>query len=210
MRNIVLLTSILLVIGCATPQQQVNEEKSNDAITTIMNRKSVRTFTSDTVSMETINTLLKAAMAAPSGMNVQPWSFVVLRDTSRYEQVFGDNFNMPIYKQSAAIVVFCADTTVTRSPRENPSAPAVTMANRIWRDDLGACTENFLIATEAMSLGAVWTACYPYAERMNPVREALNLPDNVVPYCVVPIGVPGGDEQPKDKWKPERIHIENW
>lgn len=210
MRNIVLLTSILLVIGCATPQQQVNEEKSNDAITTIMNRKSVRTFTSDTVSMETINTLLKAAMAAPSGMNVQPWSFVVLRDTSRYKQVFGDNFNMPIYKQSAAIVVFCADTTVTRSPRENPSAPAVTMANRIWRDDLGACTENFLIATEAMGLGAVWTACYPYAERMNPVREALNLPDNVVPYCVVPIGVPGGDDQPKDKWKPERIHIENW
>ena len=32
----------------------------------------------------------------------------------------------------------------------------------------------------------------------------------VVAYCVIPAGYPAGDEQPKDKWKPENIHYDKW
>lgn len=213
MKKILLIaTAVLLMASCCnkTEEDATGIGQDEATLATIHSRKSVRTFTPEQVPDSIINLALRAAMAAPSGMNIQPWHFVVLRDTAKYQQTFGDNFNMPIYMQSSAVVVFCADTTVTRPPRENPDAPAETRPNRIWRDDLGACTENFLLAIEAMGYGAVWTACYPYAERMDPVRAALNLPSHVIPYCVVPIGRPGGDDQPKDKYKPERIHSEVW
>lgn len=210
MKHPFLLISIILLLAASCTQNQPKQAPEDASIQALMNRKSVRAFTSDTIPQAAIEPLLKAAMAAPSGMNVQPWSFVVLNDTSRYDEIFGNNANMYIFKQASFIVVFCADTTVTRAPRENPDGPAVTSPNPIWRDDMGACTENFLIAVEASGFGAVWTACYPFPDRMDPVRRALSLPDSVVPYSVVPVGIPTGDDQPKDKWKPERIHYQQW
>lgn len=207
---LMLAAATLLAAACQTEPQPVVNDPAEVVMTNILNRKSVRSYTGDTIPAEVMENLLRAAMAAPSGRNIQPWSFVVLNDTSRYDEIFGENFNMGMYKQSAAVVVVCADTTVVRPPRDNPDAPAVQQPNGIWRDDMGAVTENLLLAVEAHGLGACWTACYPYADRMEPVKKALGLPATVVPYSVVPIGYPAGDEQPKDKWDASRIHYNNW
>ena len=201
-----ILAATLLTLNTMNASAQTNQA----ALDNIFSRKSVRSYTGDTIPAKVMENLLRAAMAAPSGRNIQPWSFVVLNDTSRYDEIFGENFNMGMYKQSAAVVVVCADTTVVRPPRDNPDAPAVQQPNGIWRDDMGAVTENLLLAVEAHGLGACWTACYPYADRMEPVKKALGLPATVVPYSVVPIGYPAGDEQPKDKWDASRIHYNNW
>ncbi len=200
----------LLAAACQTEPQPVAADPAEVVMANILSRKSVRSYTADTIPAAVMENLLRAAMAAPSGRNIQPWSFVVLSDTSRYDEIFGDNHNMAMFKQSAAIVVMCADTTVVRPPRDNPDAPAVQQPNGIWRDDMGAVTENLLLAVEAYGLGACWTACYPYVDRMAPVKQALGLPATVVPYSVVPIGYPAGDEQPKDKWDPARIHYGKW
>ena len=200
----------LLAAACQTEPQPVAADPAEVEMSNILSRKSVRSYTADTIPAAVMENLLRAAMAAPSGRNIQPWSFVVLSDTSRYDEIFGDNHNMAMFKQSAAIVVLCADTTVVRPPRDNPDAPAVQQPNGIWRDDMGAVTENLLLAAEAYGLGACWTACYPYVDRMAPVKQALGLPATVVPYSVVPIGYPAGDEQPKDKWDPARIHYGRW
>ena len=200
----------LLAAACQTEPQPVAADPAEVVMSNILSRKSVRSYTADTIPAAVMENLLRAAMAAPSGRNILPWSFVVLSDTSRYDEIFGDNHNMAMFKQSAAIVVLCADTTVVRPPRDNPDAPAVQQPNGIWRDDMGAVTENLLLAAEAYGLGACWTACYPYVDRMAPVKQALGLPATVVPYSVVPIGYPAGDEQPKDKWDPARIHYGRW
>ena len=181
-----------------------------ETIRTIMSRKSVRSFTEQAIPAEMMETMLKAAMAAPSGSNIQPWHFVVLTDKSQYERVFENNFNLKTFNSAAAVVVFCADTTVTRPPRDNPDGEPVTRPNRTWRDDMGACTENFLLAAESLGLGAVWTASYPDPVRFLTMKRELGMPDNFLPYCAVAVGYPAGDEQPKDKWKPERIHYEQW
>lgn len=39
---------------------------------------------------------------------------------------------------------------------------------------------------------------------------ALGIPEKVVPLCIIPVGVPAEDPAPKDKWKPENIHWEQW
>ena len=210
-----LASCAMLAAGCCSNQEKgccgCDNGVDNPTIQTIMSRKSVRSYTEQPIEPEKMEVMLKAAMAAPTGMNIQPWSFVVLTEKENFAKIFGErDFNMRIYKTAAALVVFCADTTITRPPRENPDGAPVTTPNQIWRDDMGACTENFLLAAESLGLGAVWTACYPFPERFIPLKAALDLPDNVLPYSVVAVGYPAGDDQPKEKWKPERIHYEKW
>lgn len=203
-RTLPLLAAAVLS-GCAG---SAPAPKSDAVMDNILSRKSVRSYTEQKLTDGQIETLLRAAMAAPSGSNIQPWSFVVLTDPSEYDTIFEGNFNMDKFKQAAAVIVLCADTTVTRTPRGG--GEPVTVPNGTWRDDLGAATENLLLAAESMGLGAVWTASYPYEDRYMPPKKALGLPDTVIPYSIVPVGYPAGDEQPKDKWDPARIHYGRW
>lgn len=207
-----LVTLVALTVACCGEKNQsaTSDNNTDATIATIMQRKSVRSYTDEPIADSVMQTLLRAAVAAPSGMDVRPWHIVVFTDKSNYDTLFAGNFNMEKFKQSSAVFIFCADTTVTRPPRENPQAPAVTSPNPIWRDDMGACVENFLLAVEAYGLGAVWTACYPFHDRMDPICDYLKLPGNIVPYAVVPVGTPAGGEQPKDKWDPSRIHMGRW
>jgi len=209
---LIAVVSVAVVLaGCGKQETaQMTSGVDNETIRTIMSRKSVRAFTEEAIPAAYMEAMLKAAMAAPTGSNIQPWHFVVLTDKSRYEKMFEGNTNMRIYNSSAAIVVLCADTTVTRVPKNDPNGVPVTKPNRMWRDDMGACTENFLLAAESLGLGAVWTALYPFADCYTSVKRELGLPDNLMPYCAVAVGLPANDNQPKDKWKPERIHYERW
>lgn len=211
MKKTILLLSVaaLLAAGCQCKQEPA-ATPAETVMANILQRKSVRTYTDDTIPAQVMENLLRAAMAAPSGRNLQPWSFVVLTDKSQYDSIFANNFNLPMFKASAAIVVVCADTTALMPPRDNHNADPVRQPNHLWRDDMGAVTENLLLAAEAHGLGACWTACYPYPDRMEPVKRLLGLPATVLPYCVVPIGYPAGDNQPKDKWDPARIHHGRW
>ena len=191
---ITFLVAVFAIMSCSNPAG--NQDNSKAVLDNILSRKSVRSYTEQEVSQEQIETILKAAMAAPSGVNLQPWRFVVVSDQTVKEQIAGRN--AMIAKAPVAIVV-CGQTML----REDTP-------NGNWTADCAAATENLLLAAEAIGLGAVWTAAYPYEDRMNGIIDALGLPDDVKPYCVVPVGYPGGDEQPKDKWKPENIHYDRW
>ncbi len=195
-----------LVAGAAACAPKKVAEPS--ALDTIFSRKSVRTYTDQAVSEEQVETLLKAAMAAPTGMNVQPWRFVVVRDQAVKDALAGPRGGM--IAQAPVVIVVCGETTLMRKPWGQPDAEPVEVENGNWVQDCSAAAENLLLAAEAIGLGAVWTASYPYPDRMGPVREALALPENVTPLCVIPVGYPGGDDQPKDKWKPENIHYDKW
>ena len=204
------LAAAMMLAACSNKQEVATTDPAEVVMQNILNRKSVRSYTGDTIPAAVMENILKAAMSAPTGMDVRPWSFIVLTDKSQYDSIFEGNHNMQKFMESGAIVVVCADTTVTRAPRENPDGPAVTTPNPIWRDDMGAVTENLLLAVEAYGLGACWTACYPFPNTMEPVKRTLGLPETVVPYAVVPIGYPSTDNLPKDKWDESRIHYDRW
>ena len=55
----------------------------NEAIDNIMTRVSVREFTGEKISEAQLDTLLRAAMAAPSALNKQPWAFIVVTDEAK-------------------------------------------------------------------------------------------------------------------------------
>ena len=171
----------------------------NNLTKLILKRKSVRQLSEYYISDLQVTTLLKAAMAAPTAKNAQPWHFVVVEDPDMLRWLSERLPYAKMLSSSSLAIVVCGDLSVhTGESAHN------------WMLDCAAATQNLLLVAESMELGAVWTGCYPYKERIDIVREALELPDHVMPLNVIPIGAPLGNERPLDKWKPERVHKEKW
>ena len=202
--KLIIIAAVILSAAACCPKKSAEPS----AIDVIMSRKSVRSYTDEAIPAEKVEILLKAAMAAPSAINIQPWRFVVVTDQAVKEQLAGPRGGM--IANAPLVVVICGEATFMRKPWGQPDAEPVEMENNFWYEDCSAAAENLLLAAEAIGLGAVWTACYPIPERMSAVSGAIGLPENVKPFCVIPVGYPAGDDQPKDKWKPENIHYDKW
>lgn len=194
----------MLLVGC---KSQVN---NSSAIDVIMTRTSIRNFTGEPVPAEQLETILKAGMAAPSAMNIQPWRFVVVTDKQKIVEVFGGGPRSGMFTTAGAVIVVCGETTFMMKPFGQPDAPETEQTNMFWYEDCSAAAENILLAAHALGYGAVWTAGYPAQERIAPIAAALGIPENIVPLCIIPVGVPAENPTPKDKWKPENIHWEKW
>lgn len=172
----------------------------NETLKTIHSRKSVRNFTQEPVKTELLKELVKAAMAAPSSVNKQPWSFIVVTRRELLDQIGnGLPYAKMLLSVKAAIVV-CGIPELGTGGKDSD----------YWVQDCCAATENLLIAAESLGLGAVWTAAFPYADRVKVVKEALDIPKNVIPLNVIPIGWPERKDQVKDKFNESKIHWEKW
>ena len=201
---IILALAAGVLAGC---KQQQSEPSALDVI---MTRTSIRSFTGEAVPQEQLETILKAGMAAPTGMNVQPWRFVVVTDKQRIEELWGGGFRSEMFTSAGAVIMVCGQTSFLRKPWGQPDAPEELQQNPFWHEDCSAAAENILLAAHALGLGAVWTAGYPALERVAPIASALGIPEDIVPLCVIPVGIPAENPAPKDKWKPENIHWEKW
>lgn len=200
----IIIAAIVMLTSCKSHQCEPS------ALDVIMTRTSIRSFTGEPVSKEQLETILKAGMAAPSAMNGQPWRFVVVTDKEKIASVFATGFRGEMFTTAGAVIVVCGQTTQMRKPFGQPDAPEQEMPNIFWFEDCSAAAQNILLAAKALGLGAVWTAGYPAQERIAPIAEALGIPEKVVPLCIIPVGVPAENPDPKDKWKPENIHWEQW
>ncbi len=191
------LTAIGMTACCGGDACKAGGNTAETVLDNIAQRKSVRHFVEGKeVSKADLETLVKAGMAAPTARNSQPWEFyIVSTPEAKRELEAGLPYAKMLTQASAAIVV-CgnAEYMLDGEGRE------------YWVQDCSAATQNILLAAEAMGLGAVWTGVYPVRERVEVVRQALSLPTTHVPLCVIPVGYPTGDDQPKDKFKADRIH----
>lgn len=200
--SIALLACLVrLVYVMKQTSSDLPESKATVVMQNILSRKSVRTYTDQPVSRAQIDTLLRAAMAAPTGRDMRPWKFIVVDDKEMLKTLAGRLPYAKMLPEAQAAVLICGDLSVT-DDKGNPSTN--------WMFDCSAATENLLLAAESMGLGAVWTAVYPYDERLRPVTEVMQLPDYIVPLNVIPIGYPKGNPQPKDKYDADNIHYNGW
>ena len=180
-------------VSCES-NNQPKETPINPTIDCIMSRKSVRKFDSRTVSAETIETILKAGMAAPSAMNKQPWKFVVVQDKQMLKTIADSMPNIRTATAPMAIIV-CGDMSKTLDG----------VAREFWVQDCSAATQNILLAAHSMGLGAVWNGLYPDLPRCKFISNLLQMDNRYIPLCVVPIGYPAENPEVKNKWKPENV-----
>lgn len=184
----------------AACSQQPSVMKTNEAIENIMTRVSVREFTGEKISGEQIDTLLHAAMAAPSAINRQPWAFIVVTEDSLIARLGEALPYSRCSNHPACAIIPCGDL----------SKAIEGELGAFWINDVSAATENLLLAAHAMGLGAVWTGLHPDMNRAAMVQQMLGLPEHIIPLCVVPVGVPAEKPAVKDKYVPENIHYNRW
>ncbi|MCX7909163.1 MAG: nitroreductase family protein [Ignavibacteria bacterium] len=170
-----------------------------DALDAIFQRKSVRNFTGEEVPKEKLELLLRAGMAAPSAVNMQPWEFILVTNKETLQSMADNLPYAKMMSKASACILVCA---------------IPELAHRKLKDyaiiDCSCASQNILIAAEALGLGAVWTAVFPNIDRIEFVRKLLGVPKDVIPLNAIAIGIPTGEDQPKDKYKPEKIHYEKW
>ena len=197
MKKIILFTLSAMLFAACTQQPKVMK---NEAIDNIMTRVSVREFTGGKISAEQIDTLLRAAMAAPSAINRQPWAFIVVTDETIIAQLGEALPYSRCSNHPACAIIPCGDL----------SKAIEGEMGAFWINDVSAATENLLLAAHAMGLGAVWTGLHPDMKRATMVQQLLGLPEHIIPLCVVPVGVPAEHPALKDKYIPENIHYNKW
>lgn len=170
--------------------------ESNEAYKNIMSRTSIRTFTDQPVSDDLKSALLHAGMAAPSGVNKQPWEFILIDDKDVLDALAE---SLPYAKMTAKApmaIAVCGNSDRFLDDEDST----------LWVQDLAAAAENILLAAHALGLGAVWTCLYPHADRMDSASRILKLPEGIIPFCLIPVGYPSKQHTPIDKWHVDRVH----
>ncbi len=167
-------------------------------IDTIFSRRSIRKYEERPVDKETITLLLKAAMAAPTAMNIKPWEFMVVMDLEKLAKIrsalmFGG------YETRTAIIV-CGNTSFFKHP----------MASRFWVQDCSAATENILIAAAGLGLGTVWLGVHPIHNYQKRISKIINLPSHVKPLNVIYVGYPDEEKPARTQYDPDRVHWDSY
>ena len=168
-----------------------------ETIEALLTRRSVRKFTTQPVTEEQIDTLLRAAMHAPSACNQQPWHFLVIDDRELLERIRGFHPYAQMLKEARLAVIVCAQVTLE-----------ICTGN--WVQDCAAAMENLLLAAHAQGLGAVWVGIYPGEERIEAVRALFGLKNDVIPLGLAAVGYPSGPLPVVDRYRAERVHRNRW
>ncbi|NLF43945.1 MAG: nitroreductase family protein [Bacteroidales bacterium] len=194
------ILATLMVLFHDSGKQHLISPVNDSCIDVILNRTSIREYQDKPVEEEKIELLLRAAMAAPTAANKQPWAFIVVNDKDVLIRL---SDSLPYAKMTAKAplaIAVCGDMSKALEGDAQP----------YWVQDASAATQNLLLAAHALGLGAVWTGVYPIMDRVAAVQKIFNLPEHIIPLNVIPIGYPVKDQKPKDKWKPENIHYNGW
>lgn len=160
----------------------------------LLARRSIRKYQNIEVNDEQITELLKSAMAAPSACNKTPWEFYVIKNKEIQEQIKisykNYNFNSPL------LIVVGANLDLTIS-KDN---------NDFWIQDCSAAIENILVEAVELGLGTCWCGIYPRIDRVEKIKNILNLTDNIVPLGLIHVGYPDEEKESRTQYVDTKVH----
>ncbi len=162
----------------------------------IITRTSIRNFTDQPIPDDIKSALVFAGMSAPSGVNKQPWEFILVDDPETLKTLADTLPYAKMTAQAPMAIAVCGNSD--RFLEGDDST--------LWVQDVAAASENILLAAHAFGLGAVWTCLYPHEDRMAIAADTLALPEGIVPFSLIPVGYPAKTHKPIDKWHSDRVH----
>ncbi|MGB9094129.1 MAG: nitroreductase family protein [Gallionella sp.] len=177
----------------------------------ILARRSARSYRPDEIDRNTIQTLLEAAVRAPTAMHEEPWAFVVIQDhallqrlsdlakplfveEARHRTVHGhshsfDHFTRPdfnIFHGANTLIIICARPT-----------------SQFVAADCWLAAENLMLAASAIGLGTCVIGSAVAALNIHKVKAELGIPDEYSAIAPVVVGVPGGETTATSRKEPK-------
>jgi len=169
-----------------------------DALEALLSRRSIRNYTDEPVSAEDVETMLAAAMAAPTAFNQQSWRFVVVRNADVRTRLSLASKHAGMLARAPLVIVVCGDLSAERHE------------GVYWVQDATAALQNILTAANALGLGAVWVGVHPWEDRVAAVSQALSLPPSIRPLGQVGIGHPAEAKPPAERLDWDKVRMDRW
>jgi nitroreductase len=165
----------------------------------IFARRSIRVYAPGLVSDDEVNTLLQAAMAAPSAVAKDPWRFIVIRNAKTLGAIAALLPNGKMLATASVGIVVCGDLNAAHDRQLS-----------YLLQDCSAAIENLLLCAQILGLGACWLGVHPRQQRIKGISQLLSLPSSVVPVACVAVGPPGEKKEPRTRYNPDYVHREKW
>jgi len=152
----------------------------NSILEAIISRRSIRNFTKKKVEDDKINSILKAAIWAPSGLNNQPWKFIVIENENTIQSLSKLTHYEKVVKNSPLLIAVFLDSDESYNFVKDVQA-------------IGASIQNMLLASFEMELGSVWLG--EILNNKYEVHKLLDTPENFELMAIVALGYPVNKEQ---------------
>lgn len=157
----------------------------------VFSRRSIRSFTGETISESDITALLKAGFSAPSSKALYPCHFIVVTERYIFEEIMRFHDKAPALKTAPLAIIVCADTE--KSPLS-------------WRDDCAAATMNIIYAAHALGICSCWHGIYPREHRIVPAKQLFSLPKEIEPYSILALGYAQEPKPKRERYDENAVH----
>jgi nitroreductase len=169
----------------------------DDKLAFIFGRRSIRAYTSATVSEDAVQKLLQAAMAAPSAAGKDPWRFTVIRNRKTLSAIAAALPNGQMIAGAALGIAVCGDVKAAHDQQLS-----------YLLQDCSAAIENLLLCAHILGLGACWLGVHPREQRVAALKQILSLPESVIPVSCIAIGHPAETKEPRTRFNRDYVRFD--
>lgn len=156
----------------------------------IKNRRSIREFTEQAVERDLLGKIISAGIWAPSGLNNQPWRFVIIRDKELRAQLAQLTHYAHIVAAAPALIAVYLDQEKMYDRVKDHQAA-------------GACIQNMLLTAHELGLGAVWLG--QILANKDKVNEVLQLDNHYELAALIALGYPSHRNQQSQRQPLEKF-----
>lgn len=154
-------------------------------------RRSVRSYKTDPVPREKVERVLEAARIAPSAANRQPWHFFVVTDAGK-RAALKEAYGKEWCSSAPVVIVACARPKDAWKRSDGVNYAFV---------DVAIAFDHLILAACAEGLGTCWVGAFKPAE----LRRVMNLPADLEPVAMTPLGFPAEEPKPTARKEPGQI-----
>lgn len=156
-------------------------------------RRSIRKYKENfIIPQKDIETMLEAAMMAPSACNTRPWEFVVVENSAIKEQIIEISPHASMLQTASLAIVVCGRPDL----QEN-------IGSSFWPQDCGAAIENLLLQATDLGYGTCWCGFYPVMERVEKLQKLLQV--SSVPLAVIAVGKADQNPDARGFFEPSKV-----
>jgi nitroreductase len=162
-------------------------------------RCSIRGFKPDPIPKELLDQILRAGQLAPTAKNLQPFHFIVVQKRAVLDEL-AKAYPAPFFAEAPLVIAVCVEP-------EKGWTRIHTDGKNYCEVDAAIATDHMALAVEDLGLGACWVVAFDPAM----VRETLQLPQNIQPLALLPIGFPNAAPRVKQR-KPleDLVRYDHW